>query len=346
MATITDWSNDGARAFGCPSALQDALASALQVPVNTGQGYSSIEYIAVWACRYSSDPTIAKQAYDLWPTLNSYGYYPSAAFGIAAMIVFGLSGALHLFQMYRSRRWILIAGPVMAAGLEVYGWYLRYGSSKDVMYGYVVQLAVLTIAPTFLAGGVYTLFYAFAVGENPKLMPLLRPKKFSWTIFGVEMLTLCIQAAGGALAATGNRESLFKLGTRIMTAGTSLQLATSLAFVVLFLVYFNRLRRYKSDTFSLRKGSGRIFWGTLLLELFLIIRGAYRTAELSEGLFGKLGRSQIALILGDAIPIMIASVLLNIIHPLHTVKAKPRHQTVPSQASDEEELKYVESQHV
>lgn len=73
MATITDWTDEGARAYGCSSALQQALQAALLVPKNEGVGYTSEEYIATWACRFSSDTAVAEAAKKLWPTLNSYG---------------------------------------------------------------------------------------------------------------------------------------------------------------------------------------------------------------------------------------------------------------------------------
>ena len=66
-------------------------------------------------------------------TLSSQ-YYPSAAFGIVAMVIFGASGVLHLYQLWRSRRWTFVS-VICAAGLEVYGWYLRFQSASDVMYG-------------------------------------------------------------------------------------------------------------------------------------------------------------------------------------------------------------------
>ncbi|GAA5825697.1 hypothetical protein JCM10212_003095 [Sporobolomyces blumeae] len=343
--TITDWSNSGARAFGCPPLLETALEAATQVKKNEGEGYSSIEYVAVWACRYSSNDIVAKTAHDLWPTLNSYGYYPSAGFAIAAMIIFGLSGALHLYQLGRSRRWAYVS-VLCAGGLEVYGWYLRYGSSKDVMYGYVVQLAVLTIAPTFYAGGIYALFYAFAEQGDHSLLPLLRPRAFSWTIFGIEIVTLCVQAAGGALAATTQKTNIFDLGTHIMTAGTALQLATSVLFTVLFLVYFRRLGRTRANCFSLRTSVGLIFWGTLAMEFFIIVRGCYRTVELSEGLFGKLGTTQIALLLGDAVPMFFVTILLNIVHPLWTIgpkRQRQRHHSVARSDDSTVELKETPS---
>ena len=100
-----------------------------------------------------------------------------------------------------------------------------------------------------------------------------------------------------------------------MTVGTSLQLATSLFFVALFLTYFRRLVNGTNYSLSLRERTDRIFWGIVTMEFFIIVRyvevpsvsrrrttlnhssshgthrGCYRTAELSEGLFGKLGRT-------------------------------------------------------
>lgn len=62
------------------------------------------------------------------------------------------------------------------------------------------------------------------------------------------------------------------MGTHIMTAGTSLQLATSVFFTVFFMVYYRRLSRRTENPYSLRTRLGRIYWGTLVAELFLIIR--------------------------------------------------------------------------
>lgn len=108
----------------------------------------------------------------------------------------------------------------------------------------------------------------------------------------VEIVTLSIQAAGGvrthlrsctllvivltatrqALAATVNGRKQFLMGTHIMTAGTALQFATSVFFTGFFLVYYRRLSYRTDNPYSLRRNLGRIFWGTLLTELFLIIR--------------------------------------------------------------------------
>ncbi|GAA5987847.1 hypothetical protein JCM10908_007241 [Rhodotorula pacifica] len=312
------WSDAHALAAGCNATLQAAVEAALQVPADEGVGYSPVEYYGVWACRFSDDASLSKAAKKLWPTLNSYGYYPSRWFALFAVVVFGLSVLLHLYQLWKSRRWGYIS-VIFAGALEIAGWCFRYEGAVDVRNGYVLQLAMLTIAPTFYAGGIYTLFYLAADARDRSLMPLVSPKVFTWTIFAVEVVTIAIQAAGGAIAAITSDRDVFKVGTRIMTAGTALQLATSVAFSVLFGIYFTRLRNYTMERFAFRSRTGRIFWGILAMETLLIIRGAYRTAELSEGLFGKVASSQIGLILGDTVPMLVVSIILNLVHPLWTV---------------------------
>ncbi|BGP55963.1 hypothetical protein JCM8202v2_003570 [Rhodotorula sphaerocarpa] len=249
-----------------------------------------------------------------------FGYYPSLGFAIFALVVFGISGLAHLYQMIRSRRWAFFS-VICAVGLEMTGWVFRAQASGDIMYGYVLQLAMLTVGPTFFAGGVYALFYMFASTQDRHLMPLLGPKAFSWTIFWVEIVTIAIQAAGGGIAASVAGRSNYLLGTHIMTAGTSLQLATSLAFTTVFAIFFVRYRSsIAAESLSLRNNVGRIFWGIAVMELLIIVRGSYRIAELAGGLYGSIATNQAALIVCDAIPMLIVSILLNLVHPMWTLK--------------------------
>lgn len=62
-----------------------------------------------------------------------------------------------------------------------------------------------------------------------------------------------------------------------MTAGTALQVVTSVAFTWLFVLYFRRMRGmgYACESASIRTSVGRIYYGVLLMELFLIIRSVF-----------------------------------------------------------------------
>ncbi|GAA6021152.1 hypothetical protein JCM10207_008335 [Rhodosporidiobolus poonsookiae] len=272
-------------------------------------------------CQYvDNNSTLAAEAKEVWIKGNSYGYVPSSGFGLFAIIMFGISLCLHTYQLFRSRRWSYIA-VVCGAALQIFGWAERYSAANNLTIGYVEQLAVLTIAPTFFSAAMYTLFSLLTATEGPDLLPLMKPRGYMWTFIVIDFCTLVIQAAGGAIAAITDDRTVFRTGCNIMLAGIVLQFVTTLAFVSVFAIFFRRLRAERGKgVFSLRTGTGVVFTGTVLMALFIIIRGCYRIAELSEGLFTGIASNQVALIACDCFPMLIVIYLLNWTHPLHTIK--------------------------
>lgn len=128
---------------------------------------------------------------------------------------------------------------------------------------------------------------------------------------GIDRRLPVLQGIAASVAGRSN----YLLGTHIMTAGTSLQLATSLAFTTVFAIFFVRYRRsIAAESLSLRKNVGRIFWGIAVMELLIILRsvslqcgresilwsdssltvysGSYRIAELAGGLYGSIATNR------------------------------------------------------
>ncbi|GAA6039677.1 hypothetical protein JCM8097_001343 [Rhodosporidiobolus ruineniae] len=307
----------------CNSTLEALVQSAVGLD---NRDLSFEQIFAAGDCYFTSEnTTLVKEAREVWITGSSYGYIPSSGFAIFALVAFGLSTAVHLYQLYRSRRWTYIAA-ILGAVLQMAGWGMRYSGSsiENILNGYVGQLAVLTIAPTFFSAVIYALFSTLAASEDPSLLFGMGPKGYMITFIVIDFTTLVIQAAGGGLAATTDIRSTFDAGCNVMLAGIILQLITTLVFMTAFGIYYHRLRQTKGDALSLREGSGRIFWGTVVMAVFIVLRGCYRTAELSEGLFGAIAKDEGALIGCDAIPMIFVAFLLNATHPLHNIKAPAR----------------------
>ncbi|BGP15525.1 hypothetical protein JCM10213v2_003504 [Rhodosporidiobolus nylandii] len=299
----------------CNSTMAALVQSALGLE---NQELSLEQAYSAGYCQYSSNATLAAEAKDVWIVASSYGYQPSGGFAIFAILAFVASFVWHVYQLWRSRRWSYIA-VLLGGALLIYGWAERYLAANDIQAGYVEQLAVLTIAPTFFSAVIYSLFSMIAASQNPSLLPLMSPKKYMWSFISVDFVTLVIQAAGGAIAAITDdlakqlhhAQDTFNLGCNIMLAGIVLQLVATLVFLAAFFTFYARLRNATYDVLSLRTGSGKVFWGIVVMAVLIIIRGCYRTAELAEGLFGPIATHQISLIICDAIPMILVTWLLN-----------------------------------
>ncbi|BGO96914.1 hypothetical protein NBRC10513v2_002602 [Rhodotorula toruloides] len=148
----------------------------------------------------------------------------------------------------------------------------------------------------------------------------------TWWLFGVEFFTLLVQVGGGATAAGAEDASTFNVGSWIMLGGIVAQLVVTFIFLAIFGIYFSRLHsRHGIDIRYADKNLKTVFWGIIAISSLIVIRGAYRTAELSEGMFGPIAYSQAGLILGDCIPMLAVTYIFNVIHPLYTLQKRNDH---------------------
>jgi hypothetical protein len=106
------------------------------------------------------------------------------------------------------------------------------------------------------------------------------PKLYYWLFIPSDIISLILQAIGGAKSSTSNGSS--SVGVNIALAGLSLQVATLFIFSLLILDYFVRSRSVWSQAqLSTRF---KIFCaGLATATILILIRCAYRIYELSEG---------------------------------------------------------------
>jgi hypothetical protein len=108
------------------------------------------------------------------------------------------------------------------------------------------------------------------------------PKVFYYTFIPCDIISLILQAVGGAMSSSSDGSS--NVGVNIALAGLGFQVATLTIFILLTVDYFLRSRsiwRY-SDIHLPRQF--KIFVGFIALATILIlIRCCYRVYELSEG---------------------------------------------------------------
>jgi hypothetical protein len=189
-----------------------------------------------------------------------------------------------------------------------------------------MQIVCLTIAPAFMAAGIYLclsrIVSTFGT-ENSRIKPLSYPLIF----IPCDLLSLVLQAIGGGMASSAlhqNKDATS--GNNIMIAGLSIQVATLFIFILLAVDFglrtFRRVRSLGKEALDPTHAKLRGSWAfqgfliaLALATLCIFTRSVYRVAELSEGWGGHLIKTQKYFIGLEGAIVGLAVLSLNAFHP-------------------------------
>ncbi len=189
-----------------------------------------------------------------------------------------------------------------------------------------MQIVCLTIAPAFLAAGIYLTLSRIVMvfgPENSRIKPLSYPRIF----IPCDVVSLLLQAAGGGLASAASHSNKSpNTGDHIMVAGLAFQVLTLFVFIILCTDFALRtLKRMKqmgnaaTDPAHAKLRASWTFRAFLcalaLATLCIFIRSVYRVAELSEGWEGALIKNQKLFIGLEGVMVIVAVLSLNAFHP-------------------------------
>ncbi|KAL0565413.1 envelope glycoprotein [Marasmius crinis-equi] len=257
---------------------------------------------------------------------SSYGYRPTFFVCVLYVALFSSTLGMHLLQMVSSRYWFLAPTVILAAFLEVLGWVGRLWSNQNLHNGdpFMMQICCLIIGPTPLLAANFVVFgrlVSLLGAEYSRLRPTLYAKIF----LGCDIVSLCLQGAGGGLASTADSgTSMFDLGTNLMIAGIILQVVMMTIFVILVGEYTYRYIYSKPHHKKVSVDSIRFPLDTrrqlLLLAMgittvLLFIRGIYRLIELSGGWDSEIMRTEWLFNVFDAAMVFLAFLTWNVAHP-------------------------------
>ncbi|KAH7081363.1 sphingoid long-chain base transporter RSB1 [Paraphoma chrysanthemicola] len=259
-----------------------------------------------------------------------FQYVPTKSANMAFAVLFGISALAYLGQGIARKRWLgFTIAMVSGCVLEVIGYAGRVMAADQLYYEtpFLIQIVCLTIAPAFLAAGIYLCLSRIVVtfgAENSRISARAYPRIF----IPCDFLSLVLQAAGGGIASvkthTGQDPAL---GNNIMIAGLSVQVATLLIFILLAVDFAIRTARRTSrlgaqnalDPRHAKLRKSAMFKGFLvalsLSTLCIFTRCVYRVAELSEGWTGHLMSKENYFIGLEGAVIVVAVFLLNFFHP-------------------------------
>ncbi|KAF4418441.1 phospholipid-translocating ATPase [Fusarium acutatum] len=250
-------------------------------------------------------------------------YQPNVPANAIFIGVFGLSMALHIFQGIKMKTWGFMTSMMAGCILEIIGYIGRliiHDNPFDFI-GFLLQIIMITIAPVFFSAAIYVLLSQVINFVDPNVSRF-SPKYFYWIFIPSDIISLILQAVGGAVSVVSTAQDDVKTGEDISIAGLVFQVVTLLCFVALFIDYV--IRASKSPArYRLTKPILTFLFFLFLSTIFILIRCGYRIAELNGGYFSAIFRDEGLYIALESCMMCIAVLLLNAGHPGYAFKEAP-----------------------
>jgi hypothetical protein len=153
--------------------------------------------------------------------------------------------------------------------------------------GFNTQICCLIIAPAFVSAAIYLTLKHIVLAFGPRYSPI-RPVWYTYVFITCDLLSLCLQGAGGGLAASANgNTSMQNTGNNLMITGIVFQVVTLLAFGILAGFYMSRVYQNRGNLNTVSEGyrntlSFKLFaFGVLLAYVTVLVRCIYRYVYIS-----------------------------------------------------------------
>ncbi|KUJ12842.1 putative sphingoid long-chain base transporter RSB1 [Mollisia scopiformis] len=277
---------------------------------------------------------------------SSFWYYrPSLVANSIFLSLFALSLLAFILTYLLTRRFgIFTVALACCCTLEIIGYLGRIISYSNPWHetGFLLQIVCLTIAPSFMAGGIY-LCLRNIVEVFGSEKSRIRPESYTRIFIPCDVISLILQALGGAMASMASHQGHSSaLGDHIMVAGLAFQVSTLTLFMAVCIDFAVRTSKHPDDNrddtklLSVRstKRFSQFIFSLAIATICIFIRSIYRVAELSESWTGHLIRQQWLFVGLEGVMIVVAFAVLNISHPAFCFDARSAAST-GAEISDE-----------
>ncbi|KAK1990493.1 parasitic phase-specific protein PSP-1 [Colletotrichum falcatum] len=242
-------------------------------------------------------------------------YQPSVAASGVSIAFFALALIAHAAQGIRWKTWGFTASIISGCVLEIIGYVGRliiHDNPFDFQ-GFLIQIICITVAPVFFSAAIYVLL-SQTINFLDRSISRFSPRLFYWTFIPLDVVSLVLQALGGALSSVGTTIEAVDQGVNISLVGLVLQVAALLVFCGLFADYMITYTRSKTRP----RMSQRLRLYLLFLSLstlLILLRCVYRVVELHEGYFSHWFRDEALFIALESAVMILAVLCLTIGHP-------------------------------
>lgn len=213
-----------------------------------------------------------------------YGYRPTLAGSGVAIALYTIAILINIFLGVRHKTWGFMAAMILGCVDEILGYVGRilYNQNPWGQTGFIMQIVLITIGPVFFCAAIYVMIYKMINYIDPTVARF-NPRYIYWVFITSDIVSLILQAVGGAMSSTSNGSS--SAGVNIALAGLSIQVATLVFFMAICIDYAIRSRHTWSSSsayaITLRF---KVFVSFLTLAtLTIFTRCCYRVYELSQG---------------------------------------------------------------
>ncbi|MCJ1315732.1 hypothetical protein MMC15_001052 [Xylographa vitiligo] len=275
-------------------------------------------------------------------SLSIYGYAPNLGVNAFFAAFFGVCLMIQVAQgiKYKSKAFTIpFALGCLSECIGYVGRILLHNNVWDNT-GFDMQICCLIIAPAFLAAAIYLTLMHIVNTLGTQYSPIT-PRFYPWIFISCDFLSLVLQAAGGATAATADgNKTLSTDGGNIMLAGIVWQVFTLMVFGGLSGEYFRRVYANRSNLtssaitiFNSRKF--RLFVAAVTVAFTTIfIRCVFRIAELADGWKSPIMQNEAEFIVFDGVMCLIAVLVLTIFCQGQYFPQMQEHSSVGRPAHD------------
>ncbi|ESZ94222.1 hypothetical protein SBOR_5397 [Sclerotinia borealis F-4128] len=256
-------------------------------------------------------------------SLSSFEYLPTVAGNSIFAVLFGIFFISQIGLGIKFKTWGYMVAMIFGLLLEIIGYvarillhYAPFDKNNFLMY-----LICLTIAPAFLTAAIYLCLSRIVILYGQEISRF-KPGTYTIIFCTCDLISLILQAAGGAIASLADTVDQSNLGKNIMLAGLGFQVFSLVLFSILCADFAWRVRCAKG-TWNPRyidlvsSTLFKAFLGALCMATVTIfVRSLYRCIELSGGFSGSLFVSHEAeFMVLEGVMIVLATGGLTILHP-------------------------------
>ncbi|KAJ5550323.1 hypothetical protein N7461_005021 [Penicillium sp. DV-2018c] len=246
-----------------------------------------------------------------------YYYTPSGPAAGIFVVLLGSSTILHFYQLLRTRTWFML--PFFIGGaLETIGYIGRLLSSIEAPEytkgPYIMQSALILIAPAFLAASVYMTLGRIIHMVDGEKCSLIKLRWLTKIFVTGDVLSFLMQASGAGLMVKDTTNP--STGEHIIIGGLFVQIIFFGFFIITATSFQLRITRRPSGR-SIDLGN---LWHRHLIALYvtgalILVRSIVRLVEYIQGYDGYLMKEEAFIYVFDGLLMFVAMLVLHYVHP-------------------------------